>query len=338
MSTMELSSVNYICKKCGTAYSRAKGYFPTNYGEMYKGGGSLPYCRDCVDKLFEKYLKEAASPMDAVRQVCRKLDLYWNQAIFADVEKRNTTRTIMTSYMQKIAQIKYAGKSYDDTLREENALWVWPNFFKYAEQKAKSEVEADSQANEDDVDVPEDVRAFWGPGYNGQMYLDLEQRRKYWMERYPEGTVLEAGEEAILRQICILEIAINKDRAEGKSVDKSVTALNALLGSANMKPSQKKDSDTGLEGIPFGVGIAWCEKYRPIPEPDPEFADVDNVVRYIEVWLKGHLSKMLGLKNSYSKMYENEIAKYTVERPEYEDEDEETVFNNVFADEDAEAQ
>lgn len=336
MSTMELSSVNYICKKCGTAYSRAKGYFPTNYGELYKGGGSLPYCRDCVDKLFEKYLKEAASPMDAVRQVCRKLDLYWNQAAFADVEKRNTTRTIMTSYMQKIAQIKYAGKSYDDTLREENALWVWPNFFKYAEQKAKEGADENSRVDEGEADVPEDVRAFWGPGYNGEMYLDLEQRRKYWMDRYPEGTVLEAGEEAILRQICILEISINKDRADGKNVDKSVTTLNALLGSANMKPSQKKDSDTGLDGIPFGVGIAWCEKYRPIPEPDPELADVDNVIRYIEVWLKGHLSKMLGLKNTYSKLYEEEIAKYTVDKPEYDGEDEETVFNEVFASDEAE--
>lgn len=330
---MELSSVNYICKKCGTAYSRSKGYFPINYGELYKGGGCLPYCRDCVDKLFEKYLKEAASSMDAVRQVCRKLDLYWNQALYADVEKRNTTRTIMTSYMQKIAQIKYAGKSYDDTLREENALWTWPNFFKYAEQKAKAEAEAKEEAvsEEEQIEIPEDVRTFWGPGYNEQMYLDLEQRRTYWMGRYPEGTVLEAGEEAILRQICILEIAINKDRAEGKSVDKSVNALNALLGSANMKPAQKKESDTSLEGIPFGVGIAWCEKYRPIPEPDPELADVDNVVRYIEVWLKGHLSKMLGLKNSYSKLYEDEMARLTVERPEYDGEDEETVFNEIFA-------
>lgn len=39
---------------------------------------------------------------------------------------------------------------------------------------------------------------------------------------------------------------------------------------------------------------------------------------------------MLGVKNSYSKMYEDEISKYRVERPEYDDEDDETVINDIF--------
>ena len=40
---------------------------------------------------------------------------------------------------------------------------------------------------------------------------------------------------------------------------------------------------------------------------------------------------MMGIKNSYSKMYEDEMAKYKVEKPEYEgDEDNEALFDAIF--------
>jgi hypothetical protein len=39
---------------------------------------------------------------------------------------------------------------------------------------------------------------------------------------------------------------------------------------------------------------------------------------------------MVGLKNSYTKAYEEAMEKYRVKRPEYEDEDDDTVLNDVF--------
>lgn len=58
---------------------------------------------------------------------------------------------------------------------------------------------------------------------------------------------------------------------------------------------------------------------------------MDGIVRYITVWFLGHLCKMLGIKNTYCKLYEDEIAKMRIERPEYEDEDDETMFNDIFS-------
>ena len=40
---------------------------------------------------------------------------------------------------------------------------------------------------------------------------------------------------------------------------------------------------------------------------------------------------MLGIKNSYCKLYEDELAKMRIERPEYDDEDDETMFNDIFS-------
>jgi hypothetical protein len=38
---------------------------------------------------------------------------------------------------------------------------------------------------------------------------------------------------------------------------------------------------------------------------------------------------MMGIKNSYSRMYEAEMTKYKVDKPEYEDDDE-ALFDAVF--------
>lgn len=41
---------------------------------------------------------------------------------------------------------------------------------------------------------------------------------------------------------------------------------------------------------------------------------------------------MLGIRNTYCKLYEDEIARLRVERPELEAEDDEGVFNDIFGD------
>lgn len=323
---IEMSSDTAICSRCGRKYSRRKGYFPVSYAILHKGIGYIPVCKECIDAMYNTYLAQCNNAKDAVRQMCRKLDLYWNESVYETVSRKSTTRSMMTQYIAKINSVSYAGKSYDDTLSEEGTLW---NF--------NQDIEDDSDYDNSDVtqeqalETPEEIIAFWGSGYSDEMYHELEQRRQYWMSKFPEGTELDVGTEALIRQICSLELDINRDRIAGKSVDKSVNALNNLLGSANLKPTQQKaDGDSAQENTPFGVWIRRWETQRPVPDPDPELEDVDGIIRYISIWFLGHLCKMLGIKNTYCRLYEEEIAKMRVDRPEYEDEDDETLFNDIF--------
>jgi hypothetical protein len=323
---IEMSSDTAICSRCGKKYSRRKGYFPVSYAILHKGIGYVPICKDCIDTMYNTYLAQCNNAKDAVRQMCRKLDLYWSESVYETVSRKSTTRTMMTQYIAKINTITYAGKSYDDTLSEEGTLW---NF--NPEPDGSSEYEDSDTPQNESLETPEEIITFWGSGYSDEMYRELEQRRQYWMSKFPEGTELDVGTEALIRQICSLELDINRDRIAGKSVDKSVNALNNLLGSANLKPNQQKaDGDSAQENTPFGVWIRRWETQRPVPDPDPELEDVDGIIRYISIWFLGHLCKMLGIKNTYCRLYEEEIAKMRVDRPEYEDEDDETLFNDIF--------
>lgn len=324
---IEMSSDVAICSRCGKKYSRRKGYFPVSYAVLHKGIGHIPVCKECIDTMYNTYLAQCNNAKDAVRQLCRKLDLYWSESVYDLVQRKSTTRSMMTQYIAKINTVSYAGKSYDDTLSEEGTLW---NFTPEINEESV-EVTDVTPIETVEVETPEEIIAFWGSGYSDEMYRELEQRRQYWMSKFPEGIELDVGTEALIRQICSLELDINRDRIAGKSVDKSVNALNNLLGSANLKPAQQKaDGDNAQENTPFGVWIRRWETQRPVPDPDPELEDVDGIVRYISIWFLGHLCKMLGIKNTYCKLYEEEIAKMRVDRPEYEDEDDETMFNDIF--------
>lgn len=324
---IEVNSVRAICSKCGTNYSRQKGYFPVSYAALHKGTGHTHVCKDCIDEIYNSYLAQCHNGRDAVRQVCRKLDLYWSENIFRQVERKNTIRSMMTDYIRKINGVTYAGKSYDDTLSEEGTLW------NFTQSKITAIAEADTQndENSDKIHAEPEVVAFWGPGLDTDQYTILEQRRSYWMSRLPDNMEFDIGTEAIIKQLCSLELDINRDRAAGRSVDKSINSLISLLGSAKLKPTQKtNDADATIDNTPFGVWIRRWENQRPIPEPDPELKDVDGIIRYISIWYFGHLCKMLGIKNTYCKLYEDELAKMRVEHPEYEDEDDESLFSDIF--------
>lgn len=328
MAAIEVNASSSTCRKCGTAYGRLRGYFPASYSYLYKGTGFLPYCKECVDGMFSAYLLECKDSRVAVRQMCRKLDLYWNSKVYEAVEKQNSTRTIMTSYISKINAVKLASKSYDDTLREEGALWLEPKSYINMES-----VITGDQLTDGNTSVPAEVISFWGPGYTPSMYMELEERRKYLVSKYPPNTELDIGTETLIRQICILEIDINKARMEGKSVDKLVNTLNTVLGSANLKPTQKKDdADADLEKMPLGVGIQKWEYSRPLPATPKEKRDINQVIKNITTWYLGHACKMVGIRNSYCKMYEDAMAKLRVENPDHAEEDDDTLLNSVFGD------
>lgn len=326
--SFEMSSDRAICCRCGTAYGRRKGYFPVSYAAMYRGVGYLPFCKTCVDSLYNEYLAQCGDAKQAVRQMCRKLDLYWHETVFDSVEKKATTRTMMTNYITRVNNIAYAGKSYDDTLLAEGVLWSGDTGA--AAHGEKTAVSAGDSTEVSIDDIPADVITYWGPGYTPDMYQDLQQRRTYWVNNLPEDIVLDVGTEARIRQICNLELDINRMRAAGKATDKLSANLSKLISDMNLDPSSRGEENAAFDKTPFGVWIDRWENKRPIPEPDEEFKDVDGIVRYISTWLLGHLCAMFGVKNKNTRLYEDKIAELRVEKNLSEEDDDEEIFNLVF--------
>lgn len=326
MASIEINASSSQCRKCGTAYGRLKGNFPVSYAYLYKGQGYMPYCRECVDKMYDAYYDICKDSRAATRQMCRKLDLYWNESVYQFAELRAANRSMMTAYIARINSGSNAGKSYDDTLIEEGSLWIDSTTSAQYTEEVGNEKTVTTQ-----VDADPELVDFWGADYSPEFLIRLDKRYKKWTKDQGE---LEPGSVSLFKHICILEETIAVDSAAGRPVDKNMNTLNTLLGSLNLKPVQKKSEvDAATENTPFGVWIDRWEHKRPIPEPDPMFKDVDGIVRYITIWFYGHIAKTLGIPNVYCEMYEKEMEKMKVERPEAFDEevdDDESIFNSIF--------
>lgn len=321
--------VRFYCSRCERYYTKQKGNFPAVQSPLYRGnGGYLTTCNRCVDELFEHYKATLGNEPAAIRRMCMKFDIYWHHDVYDMISKASTTLSRVRTYNTKTNLVKYVGKTFDDTLDEEYALEQ-----KQAEE-AKVVVESiDNIPVVGDIPVDPAVVEFWGAGFEPYFYHELDRKYKYWTGDITQE--LKNAEVAIYKQICILEATINRDSAVGKSIDRNVNALNTLLGSADIRPNQKRKddaSDVAFDNAPFGVGIRMYENIRPVNDVDPEFQDSDGIIRYISIWFLGHLCKMLGIKNTYCKLYEQEIEKLRVERPDIEEEDDEMFFDDIFGD------
>lgn len=319
--SIELGSDKTICTRCGTAYGRRKGYFAVCYCESYKGVGYMHVCKDCLEKIYNTYLAQCSDAKRAVRQTCRKLDLYWNEGLFDTVMRKNTTRTVMTQYVSKINSITYAGKSYDDTLSAEGILWSFADEPERGGTQAKNE-EPRPTEEEGREPVPQELIDFWGVGYGDDVYRILDQKYNYYLSRLQDGTVVDIGTELLLKNVAVLEYDIGRCIAEGKATDKMTNALNTALDGLHMKPKQNKQDEMAdmFANTPMGVWIERFEHHRPIPEAPDDLKTSRGIMRYVNIWL-GHVLEMLGKKNPYKDLYDAEMDRLKVEPPVYDGDD-----------------
>lgn len=330
----------YSCTRCQRAPVTAQRmYFSASKSALYRGNnGFLSICKNCVDELFEEY-KAVVGEKEAVHRLCMKLDFYWNEAVYDGLDtyvggNADVAITAIRKYINRINKTIGQGqglKTYDDTLDEAEALRL--------REEAAAELEPPVVLNPeltiDDIDTA--IVEEWGEGYKPSQYRRFEARKKYWMSSFQDQSSIPPNELGIVRQIVLTEVRIDDTHQSNERNADLIRTLDGLVGSLNLKPSKMKQvEDQTQSSLPFGLAIKITEDEEPIPEPDPEFDDVDNIVRYISVWFLGHLCKMFNIKNSYSRMYESEIAKYRVERPELDmEEDSEEFFQSIFGDENA---
>ena len=310
------------CTRCGEEHSVRSQNFTRTQSPLYaENDRFLPICKKCVREIFDTYRESLGDEKAAIRRVCMKFDIYYSDNIYKTIRNTPNTSSPIMMYIKQTGLRPYAGKTFDDTLAEEEAA--------LQEEQPISLVDM----NESEPEIDPKIVAFWGSGLTASFYNELEEQLKKWTEGRKIDDI-DIGEITVIKKICLLEVIINQNVAEGdtKAVEKNVKALDALLGSANLKPVQNKGNaaDEKDAMTPFGVWIKKIEDERPIAEPEEQFRDVDGIAKYISVWFLGHLSKVLNIHNRYSQLYEEEIAKLTVERPEYEGYDDEEVVEDIF--------
>ena len=303
----------YKCPTCGTPYKKLDDNFPASQSEMYAGWDyHLPICKRCLDKTFTHYTEVYGNDEDAaIRRICEKFDIYYNVSLLNASRKITKNRSRIHTYVSRANLNQYKGKTFDTTLDEERIEGVIETYDDIKDEK-KTKLK---------------TVKFFGTGFSDDDYQYLQDQYTDWTTRCECKT---KAQEEVFKRICFKQLEILKANRLGidtKDLDKT---FQDYLDTANLKPKQN-NLDALSDAQTFGTLLAKWENERPLPEIDEELKDVDKIGLYIDVFFRGHLAKMMGLKNGLSNLYNKFIKKYTVERPEYEgDEDNEALFDAIF--------
>lgn len=293
-------------------FKKQNGNFTKVRSPLYfNNNGYIHICNTCLIELYDHYVEALNSEDAAIRRMCMKFDIYFNPDIIQMTRNGSTTNSRIKAYISKtnLAQIK--GSTYDDTLDEESGEII------------ESIEDVKEKKN---VKVSQKTVKFWGTGFTEADYVFLNDKYEEWTTRHECQT---KAQESLFQKIALLELKIMRATQNGEKLEPLINAYNALLGSANVKPVQNNDNTLADQNT-FGTLIQKWENEKPIPESDPVLQDVDGIRRYISIWFLGHLCKMMGIHNSYGNMYEEEIARLSVEQPNYVEDDVASEYDMLF--------
>ncbi len=299
----------YRCSVCGDEFRRKSNAFTPTRSMLYKGnGGLLTICKTCVGEIYTKYLEKfEGNECRAIKRMCMLLDIYFCDSLFEASNNSNQSNR-MNAYLSKINLVPYINKTFDDYL------------FSGSYEDLNTEETPETKARK----ISSKYIKVWGYGFTYEEYQFLEGKFSEWKSKV---IIDSMARESLVRDLCVIKLQQQKAIQSG-DVDlwgRLQKTFQDTLSSANLKPIQAENDEKTAEK-PLGVMIEMFENEDPIPEVNPEWKDIDGIVKLFNIYFLGHLSKMLGIKNRYSKDYEEEMQKYRAEIDDIKDSPDEDVF------------
>lgn len=299
-----------LCHKCGDFMARDVFYKDIRYAT-----GVYPKCKRCVMMEVEQRVNKNDPPnitKESVQRVLQDMDLPY-------IDKFYTQCVTNIDEGTRESAIGHPFSAYLSTIKSLN---------QYKDKKWKDSVFGETEEMvEGNYSIRKNIRKLFGAGRSDEDYLFLQNTYDDWASR---TQVDSKSQEVYVTRICCKLLEIWKAERAGKDTGKLDASLNDLMAAANLQPKQNV-GNAATDSLTFGQLIEKWELEEPIPDPEPEFKDIDGIGKYIRVFFKGHLAKALGFDNAYSREYDDFMKQYTVNKPSYTDtETSEDIYSALF--------
>lgn len=316
----QMNTKKYKCTCCDSSWDTQKNHFSKTASPLYQSNnGYLPICNECRDKYYYQLVDlYDGNEAHAIRHFCQQFDIIFHEDALTASRQISSDRSRISHYQAKknLGQTARIGATYIDGMK-----------YDY-EQQRRDVIETLDDAKDGTRTKLKTIK-FFGTGFSDDDYQYLQDQYTDWTTRCECKT---KAQEEVFKRICFIQLKILQATREGKDTKDLDRTLQEYMDTGGIKPKQNS-ADTLSDAQTFGTLLAKWENEKPLPEIDDELKDVDKIGVYIDVFFRGHLAKMMGLKNGLSNLYNKFMKKYTVEKPEYEgDEDNEALFDAIFGD------
>ena len=218
-----------------------------------KRAGLIPYCKDCVQKIFDYYYGESNNFQLAVYYTCQKLDIPFLEELFHSVfdlykeksakEFSDLNKKYMGEYIRLLNQgsVKYGDKldfSYSDS--------DLSNIDTKIAEREKSKQELNR------------FKLDWGNQDSDDAYAFLEYR----YDVYTENKPLTPAQDALYRQLCLVELAKRRKEDNKESTKDEQDMMIKLMTQLKINNFDEKKELSIVERM-LETRIAVQEKEKP---------------------------------------------------------------------------
>lgn len=304
----------YYCHCCNEFKNKDAFYNDSRFAS-----GLFSECKECLKKQacdYDKKTKEYSDNKEKTIEVFHKLNLPFIESEYdkqlKNIQEKIGEKNRSLAYLQLLVMVK--------TLDQYKNLRWKDSIFLDSVDQSEEDINENSR-------LIKAARKRFGTEYPLSDLYFLETQYEDWTQRY---ACESKAQELLFQRIAHTQLAIEKAQRAGKDTDKLDKTLQDLMTSNAIKPASNNSSSFS-DSKTFGQLIELWEETNPIPEPDEEFKDVDNIALYTDVFYRGHLAKMMGLKNGYSALYDSYMDKYRAKKKTYEEEENsDALFDQIF--------
>ena len=289
------------CCKCNEHLSADTFYSDDNYSS-----GKFPICKKCIMTMVEQRDKKNDIPnetKESVQKVLMMMDLPYDDKFYnscvkgaEDGMKEKNRKSPFATYITCMKSLpNWKGLRWSDSdFGAESSEYNTEENTKIVQKTLKA------------------AKKRFGASYSNEDLMFLQGEFQSWVDMYECNT---KAQEAIFERLAFKKWEINKATREGKPTKDLDKTYTELLTAANVTPRQNA-GNSFTESLTFGQLIEKWELEMPIPDPDPEFADINNIGTLIKQWFKNGLLRSLNLDGGYNPEYDEYIKQYSVQKPE----------------------
>ena len=276
------SEEKFICCTCGHSYSVQKSNFRPSKSPRFAGNnGFLPICKGCLEKELKQYDNDYDSEYKAMRRICQAWDIYYNRDLHKVAKKGKGIDFLLGAYFSNLNFDQWGGgrKTYDDTIAEEDGSAI------------SDAGDAESGKINNEITVTMKTIKFFGYGFSNSEYKQLSDQYEDWIKEYE---CKDKAQKELLKNMCIIQIQIQRALQKGDKLEQLMASFNTLLGSAKLKPSDSTNDSNDPNAV-FGVWLSSIERHTPAEyyADKKKYFDFDGLKDYIDRFMYRPLKNLL---------------------------------------------
>jgi len=272
--------IEYRCSKCGRVETRPMNFFKT-YSPIFENNGFMPICKDCLAKLYNKYLLSFHDIHKAIKRICMAMDLYYNESIVDSCIKKSQASTPpIGEYIKKLNLSGYKGKTFDNSIDE---------CFLFDLREDES-LEKDLETKPIST-IPDSVRGRWGYGFSDEDYKALEEHYRYLKKSNPD---FDSNQEIFIMDLCQTKMQQTRAMMSGRTDDyiKLTESYRKSFAQAGLKTVRES---TNEDDFSLGVNAQIIEQYTPAEyyKNKERYKDHDGLGDYFQRFLVRPLKNLM---------------------------------------------